>query len=100
VSRRTREFGVRLALGATGTHVQRLALTEGLRSVVIGAVVGLVLTFATSHLIRTLLFEVSALDPLAVGGAALALLAVAVVAAWLPARRASRLDPITALRQD
>jgi putative ABC transport system permease protein len=100
VSRRTREFGVRLALGATGTHVQRLALTEGLRSVVIGAVVGLLLTFATSHLIRTLLFEVSAIDPFAVGGAALALLAVAVVAAWLPARRASRLDPITALRQD
>jgi ABC-type antimicrobial peptide transport system permease subunit len=100
VARRTREFGVRLALGATGTHVLRLALTEGLRPVVIGAIAGLSLTLATSHLIRTLLFEVSAVDPLAVGGAALSLLAVAVVAAWLPARRATRLDPGTALRQD
>ena len=100
VARRTREFGVRLALGATGPHVQRLALSEGLRPVVLGAIAGLSLTLATSHLIRTQLFGVSAIDPLAVGGAALALLAVAVVAAWLPARRASRLDPITALRQD
>jgi putative ABC transport system permease protein len=100
VARRTREFGVRLALGATAGHVQRLALAESLRPVVIGAATGLLLALIAGRLVRTLLFEVSAVDPLAVGGAAFALLVVAAMAAWLPARRAGRVDPIAALRQE
>jgi putative ABC transport system permease protein len=100
VARRTREFGVRLALGATTRQVQRLALVEGLAPVLIGAVVGLSFALTLSRLIRTLLFEVSVVDPLAIGAAAAALIGVSVIAAWVPARRASRLDPVAALRQE
>ena len=100
VARRTREFGVRVALGATPRGVVFLALEEALVPVIAGAVLGLVLAVAASRVIETLLYEVSALDPIALGGATFVLVAVAVVAAWLPARRASALDPVTALRQD
>jgi putative ABC transport system permease protein len=100
VMQRTREFGVRLALGATGPDVQRLAMREGLRPVAVGVVVGLAVALASSRLIRTLLFEVSAVDPVSIGGAALALVIIAALAAWLPARRASRLDPVAAIRQE
>jgi predicted permease len=100
VARRTREFGVRVALGATRASVIRLALIEALRPVLAGAVIGLGLAVAASKLIETLLFEVSAVDPLALGCALVALVVSAVCAAWLPARRASRLDPVAALRRD
>ncbi|MEO8481123.1 MAG: ABC transporter permease [Acidobacteriota bacterium] len=100
VTRRTREFGVRMALGATDVHVQRLALADALRPVAWGAAAGLVATLACARFMRALVFDVSVLDPLAIGVAALLLLAVATAAAWLPARRASHLDPIAALRQD
>jgi ABC-type antimicrobial peptide transport system permease subunit len=68
--------------------------------VIAGAVFGLVVAVAASRVIETLLYEVSALDPIALGGATSVLVAVAVLAAWLPARRASALDPVRALRQD
>lgn len=100
VTRRTREFGVRVALGATRSSVTRLALVEALTPVAIGAVLGMVIAIASARFIQTLLFEVSALDPLALGSAVVALLAIATVAAWIPARRASRLDPLSALRRD
>lgn len=100
VTRRTREFGVRMALGATRLHVQQLALTDALRPVCWGALTGLAATVACARFMRALVFDVSVLDPLAVGGAAISLLLVAAAAAWLPARRASRLDPTRALRQD
>jgi predicted permease len=100
VARRTREFGVRVALGATRASVIRLALIEALRPVLAGAVIGLGLSVAASKMIETLLYEVSALDPLALGGALIALVVSAVCAAWLPARRASRLDPVAALRRE
>ena len=100
VARRTREFGVRMALGATRLHVQRLALTDALWPVCCGAMGGLVATFASARFMRALVFDVSVLDPLAIGSAVVSLLVVAVVAAWLPARKASRLDPTIALRQE
>jgi ABC-type antimicrobial peptide transport system permease subunit len=100
VTRRTREFGVRLALGATSGDVRRLALADGLRPVFVGAAAGVALAFGLTRFMRTLLFGVSALDPAAIAGAAALLVAVAFLAAWLPARRASRLDPVVALRVD
>jgi predicted permease len=100
VAKRTREFGVRLALGASRGTVARLALQEALTPVAAGTVAGLLLAIAASRVIETLLFEVSALDPLALSGAALVLLATAALAAWFPARRASSLDPVAALRRD
>jgi predicted permease len=100
VARRTRELGVRLALGATRGSIVRLALSEAMRPVLAGTVVGLGLAVTLATLIEALLFEVRAIDPLALGGAASALALAAVSAAWLPARRASRLDPVAALRRE
>ena len=100
VARRTREFGVRMALGATRRAVVLLALSEALRPVLVGSIIGLLLALASSRLIQTFLFDVSAVDPLALAGAVVALVLVATGAAWLPARRASRLDPVAALRRD
>ena len=100
VARRTREFGVRMALGATRGAVVLLALSEALRPVLVGSIIGLLLALASSRLIQTFLFDVSAVDPLALTGAVVALVLVATGAAWLPARRASRLDPVAALRRD
>ena len=100
VARRTREFGVRVALGATPASVVWLALGEALRPVGVGSVLGLALALASSRFIQAFLFDVSAVDPVALGGAVLALVLVAACAAWLPARRASRLDPVAALRRD
>jgi putative ABC transport system permease protein len=100
VARRTREFGVRVALGASRRSVLNLALTEALGPVCAGAVGGLVLAVAASRMLQALLFDVSALDPVSVSGAVFVLVAAAAFAAWLPARRASGVDPVVALRQD
>jgi putative ABC transport system permease protein len=100
VTRRTREFGVRVALGGTRRSLMRLALIEALTPVAIGATLGVVIAIASARLTQTLLYEVSPLDPLALGGAVLSLLIVGAAAAWIPARRASRLDPLTALRHE
>ena len=100
VARRTREFGVRVALGATHGSVVRLALAEALAPVLGGSAAGVIAAMAGSRLIEAFLFNVSAVDPVALGGAALALVLVAGVAAWMPAHRASRLDPVAALRRD
>ncbi len=100
VARRTREFGVRVALGATRGNVVRLALTEALGPVFVGSVLGFFAALGASRMMQAFLFEVSPIDPLALGGAMLALALVAAIAAWLPARHASRLDPVAALRRD
>ncbi len=71
-----------------------------MRPVLAGSVLGLGLALASSRFIQAFLFDVSAVDPVALGGAVLALVLVAACAAWLPARRASRLDPVAALRRD
>jgi predicted permease len=100
VARRTREFGVRLALGASRASVVALALREAMRPIALGALAGAAATMAASRVIQAFLFEVSAFDPLAFAAAAAALIGVALAAAWLPARRASRLDPLEALRRE
>ena len=100
VAQRTREIGIRMALGAGRPRVVRLLVAGGLRLVVIGGVLGLALALAAARLLGGLLFEVSALDPLTFLGVPLVLGAAALLAAWLPARRASRVDPLAALRTD
>jgi predicted permease len=96
---RTREIGVRMALGASGASVRAGMLREALALAATGTALGLAAAFALSRTIRGLLFGVVPGDPLTYAAAAATLLAVAALAAWLPARRATRVDPVEALRQ-
>jgi ABC-type antimicrobial peptide transport system permease subunit len=100
VTRRAGELGVRMALGADRSTVLWLVMREALTLVVAGAVAGLPLAFLAGRSLSSLLYNVRPLDVLSYGVAAFLLLAVAAVAAWLPARRASRIDPMTALRSE
>ncbi len=100
VRERTRELGVRMALGATPDRLRREVLGRALRVAVAGAVIGLAGAIAVSRFLRTLLFEVSPTDPVALAGACGLLAAVALAAAYLPARRATRIDPALALRAE
>ncbi len=100
VSQRSRELGVRLALGATPGQVVWLVLRQGLATVGIGLVLGLAGAFGLTRLLKHLLVYVSELDALAFLVAPAVLLAVSLVAIWLPARRASRVDPMVALRSE
>jgi predicted permease len=98
VARRTHEIGVRMALGASSRQVLQLVLRESLLWVAIGVASGLGAALATTRWVESLLFGLRPHDPLAIGLAAIVLLAVAAIAAYLPARRASRVDPMAALR--
>jgi ABC-type antimicrobial peptide transport system permease subunit len=100
VARRTHEIGIRMALGASARRVVQLVLGETLRLVGIGVVVGLGVALAATRLVKSLLFGLQPHDPLTIGVAVFVLLAVAAVAGYLPARRASRVDPMMALRHD
>lgn len=100
MTQRTREIGIRMALGADRRSVLTLVLREGLRLVAIGIAVGVVLAIAATRFMRPFLFGVSPVDPLTFGGITLGLLAIAVFAAYLPARRAAGADPAIVLRQD
>jgi predicted permease len=97
---RRREIGIRIALGATAFHVQRLVLGEGARLAGLGGVLGLVLAVLTSRVLRGLLFEVQPLDPLALGTTVSLLLAVTGGALYVPVRRAIRVDPSITLRAE
>jgi predicted permease len=97
---RTREFGIRMALGAPAWHVRMTVLRQAGLVAGSGAVVGLVAALATSRLVAAVLFGVSPMDPLALGGACLVLLGVAGAAAYLPARRATSIDPVRTLRAE
>ena len=100
VSQRTREFGVRVALGATTRDVLAHVLGGGLRTVAIGVAVGIALALAGGRLIASLLYGVSASDPFAITVAASALLTIATVASLVPAWRAAKADPVQALRAE
>jgi putative ABC transport system permease protein len=100
VAQRTQEIGVRMALGARPFHVLRLVLGQSLVMLVIGTVIGLVGAFALTRLIRTLLFEVTATDPLTYISVIGLLAVVALVACYIPARRAAKVDPLIALRYE
>jgi macrolide transport system ATP-binding/permease protein len=97
VAQRTREIGVRMALGAAPFDVQWMVLAHGLRLTAIGIAIGLLLSAATVRLLRGFLYGLSPFDPVAFAAASLAWIAVAMLASWYPARRATRVDPLTAL---
>jgi predicted permease len=100
VGQRTQEIGVRMALGARPADIFRLVLGGTGRLVLAGIALGLVLTLGLSRMVESLLFNTPARDPLTYGSLALAMMAVALLAAWLPARRAARVDPMIALRAE
>jgi predicted permease len=100
VARRTRELGIRMALGATSTDVTRLVLRQGLTAAAVGVSVGLLLAAGIGQVVSSLLYEVSPLDPVALCGAVLVLLGSTLVACYGPARRATRIATVDALRAD
>ncbi len=100
VAQQTREIGVRMALGATPQSILKMLLSNVARWTICGAVVGLLGAWFCARLLESLLFEVRAHDPLLLGLALCVLVAVALLAAWMPARRAMRVDPMVALRYE
>ena len=100
VTRRTREIGIRMALGATRESIAGLILREAVRLAAVGVVIGLVAAFAVDRLVASLLYGVGAADPLVFAVAVLLLALVALVAGGLPARRAAGVDPVVALRYE
>ncbi len=100
VSRRAHEIGIRMALGARAGEVFGAVVVRGLVLGGAGAALGLLGAFATTRLLSSLLFEVSPSDPLVLIGVSLTLVAVALAASYLPARRAAKIDPVVALRAE
>jgi predicted permease len=100
VARRTREIGIRMALGAQGKTVQWMILREGFAMVAAGVALGLLLAFGTGKIVSSILFEVSSTDPVAFTFAPAVLAMAALLATWLPARRATKISPMAALRTE
>ena len=100
VAGRTREIGVRMALGATRSKLVWLVLREAMTMVLVGVAIGIPIAIACSRGLRTMLFEVTPVDPLSLLATAVVLSLVASIAAFIPARRATRVDPMVALRYE
>jgi putative ABC transport system permease protein len=100
VSRRQRDIGIRVALGATPREIIAMVLAHGMTLAATGVAAGIVLGFGLGRFVRAMLYDVSAADPLTFSGVPLALLVVAALACYLPARRATRIDPLVALRAE
>ena len=100
VGERTQEIGLRVALGADAGRVRGLVVRQALLPVLVGAAVGTGLAIPLGRALQDMLFEVGTADPLTIGTVALLLVATAVAASWMPAWRASRLDPVDALRME
>jgi ABC-type antimicrobial peptide transport system permease subunit len=100
VARRTSEIGLRMALGATARHVRALVLREAMTLAAAGLLIGLPAAFVAGRLARSLLFGVGPGDPLLLAVAGLFLIGVMLLAAYVPARRATRIDPMAALRSE
>jgi len=98
VAQRTHEIGIRMALGARRVNVLKMTVTQGLKLVSIGMMLGLAAAFLLTRVLQSLLFGISATDPVTFFGISLVLLAVAILASYLPALRATKVDPIIALR--
>ncbi|HZD06361.1 MAG TPA: FtsX-like permease family protein, partial [Longimicrobiales bacterium] len=100
VTQRTRELGVRIALGAYRSDVVRMVLRQGVVTAAVGVVLGIGAGLASGRVLESQLYGVQTTDPLTYTGVAMGLLVVAIVASWIPARRASSVDPLEALRQE
>jgi putative ABC transport system permease protein len=100
VAERTREIGVRMALGATASSVRRMVVSQGARVVLIGVVLGVGVALASTRLLKALLFDVKAVDPIVFAAMSAMMLAIGMLASYMPARRASSVNPIESLRSD
>jgi putative ABC transport system permease protein len=100
VTCRTREVGLRIALGALKSDVMRWVFSQGMKPVVIGLLAGLAAAIGIAGTLRSLLFEITPADPVSLGSVALILLFTSGLACYFPARRAARLDPMIALRHE
>jgi putative ABC transport system permease protein len=100
VAQRTREFGLRMALGSTPRQLERLVIVQGIKTALIGLAAGMAGAVALASLLRVTLYGVAPLDPEVMAGVAAVLFAVALVANYIPARRATRMDPMAALHQE
>jgi len=98
VSLRQREIGVRIALGARPLDVSRMVSRQGVTLGAIGVLVGVICALSVTHVLRGLLYDVSPTDPLTLAATCIVLLGVALLASWIPARRAASVDPSEALR--